>query len=260
MIIDTHTHLYDEAFDGDRRQVVDAAVEAGVEVLLLPAIDSSSHRALLTMADDYPGRCLPMMGLHPTSVNDNPHWQTELELVENHLRRATRRFCAIGEVGLDMHWSAEWADRQIEVFRHQVALALELDLPLVIHTRDCWPLMISILNDYRGCGLRGVMHAFSGTVEDYAAVKTCGDFVFGVGGVATYKNSLISRILPQIALEDIVLESDAPYLAPTPMRGQRNQSAWVATICCHVAQIMNLPRELVERQTTANARRMFAIE
>jgi len=259
MLIDTHTHLYDEAFDGDREQVVAAAIAAGVGQMLLPAIDSGSHDALLAMAAAWPGVCLPMMGLHPTSVNDNPLWRQELELVERHLREGRTRFCAVGEVGLDMHWSTDWAAEQTEAFRRQAELALEFDLPLVIHTRDCWPQMLKVLREYRGRGLRGVMHAFSGTLEDYAAVLECGDFVFGVGGVATYKNSFISAILPQMSPEDIVFESDAPYLAPVPHRGQRNQSAWVADVCNAVARLTGRTESEVAALTTANARRMFSL-
>jgi len=259
MLIDTHTHIYDETFDGDREQVVRAAIEAGVGLMLLPAIDSGSHDALLAMAAAWPGVCLPMMGLHPTSVNDNPRWREELELVERHLRDGRVRFYAVGEVGLDMHWSATWAAEQTEAFRRQVELALEFGLPLVIHTRDCWPQMLEVLREYRGRGLRGVMHAFSGTLEDYFMVKECGDFVFGVGGVATYKNSLISAILPQMSLENIVIESDAPYLAPVPHRGQRNQSAWVADVCGAVARLTGLAVDDVAARTTANARRIFSL-
>jgi len=259
MMIDTHTHLYDEAFDGDRQQVVAAAVEAGVEVMLLPAIDSQSHAALFAMADAWPERCFPMMGLHPTSVNDNPHWRKELELVERYLREGVRRFYGVGEIGLDTHWSAEWEVDQTEAFRRQVELAIELNLPVAIHTRDCWPQMLSELDRYRGAGLHGVMHAFSGTLDDYYMVKECGDFLFGVGGVTTYKNSLISRILPQMTLEDIVLESDAPYLAPVPHRGERNQSAYVELVCRQVASLMGIAVQTVAIQTTANACRMFGL-
>lgn len=259
-LCDTHSHLYDAAFDSDRADAVRRALDAGVGRMYLPAIDSESHGAMLSLCDAYPGHCFPMMGLHPTSVNDNPAYEEELRLVEEYLAAdaaGERRFVAVGEVGLDLYWSRDWFDRQAAVFEKQIDLALQYGLPLVIHTRDAWPEMIAILRRYKGRGMTGVMHAFSGSYDDYLAVKECGDFVFGIGGVVTYKKSAIVELLPRIGLGDIVLETDAPYLTPVPYRGKRNESSYIPLICAKVAEIYGLPEEDVAEATTANALRIF---
>ena len=176
-LIDTHTHPFDEAFDVDRAEAVARACEAGVRRMMCPAIDAATHAALFGLCDAYPDVCLPMMGLHPTSVNDNPDWRREVALVEEYLSGgASRRFYAVGEVGLDFYWSREWQREQEEAFRRQVEFSLRFGLPLVIHTREAWPEMLGLLREFRGSGVRGVMHAFSGTWEEYEAVKAweCG--------------------------------------------------------------------------------------
>lgn len=259
-IIDTHTHPFDEAFDGDREQVIERARLAGVEKMLCPAIDSSTHERLFALCDDYPEMCLPMMGLHPTSVNDNPHWRQELAVVENYLNGgADRKFYAVGEIGLDLHWSREWQREQEEAFVRQVELAIARGLPIAVHTRDCWVEMIDVLRQFKGRGLRGVMHAFSGTTEDYRAIKECGDFMFGVGGVVTYKRSEVAALMDHLPLEEIVLETDSPYLTPAPFRGSRNETSYIRYVCAKVASLKNATEEEVARITTANARRMFGL-
>lgn len=262
MLIDTHSHLYDTAFDGDRDEALARAAAAGVGKILLPAIDSESHAAQLRMAADNPGICFPMMGLHPTSVNDNPRWEHELELVERYLAEppcGVERFYGVGEIGLDFYWSAEWKEQQMEAFRRQIELSLKHSLPLAIHTREAWPQMAETLAGYRGRGLRGVMHAFAGEVEHYRTIRECGYFVFGIGGVVTYKNSTLPGVLAKMSPEDIVLETDCPYLTPVPFRGKRNESSYVAYVCDAVAAVLGLEPEAVERITTANAERIFGI-
>lgn len=260
IFIDSHSHIYDEAFDGDRDDVVRRAVGAGVAAIMCPAIDSGSHEALFGLCRRWPDVCLPMMGFHPTSVNDNPRWREELALVEKYLSEPPAgRIYAVGEIGLDLYWSRDWAAQQEEAFVAQLELALKHDLPVVIHTRDAWPLMREVLERYRDRGLRGVMHAFSGTLGDYEYVKGCGEFVFGIGGPITYKKSTMPDVVSQMAIEDIVLETDSPYLPPVPHRGQRNESSYLSVICAKVAEIKGLAPYQVADTTTANARRIFGM-
>lgn len=259
-IIDTHTHLFDEAFDQEREQVIARAVESGIYKMMSPAIDSSTHERMFALCDTYPSLCLPMMGLHPTSVNDNPGWRDELDIVEKYLSNGDRKFWAVGEVGLDLYWSREWKLQQKEAFACQIDLALYYGLPLAIHTRDAWPEMLDILSGYKGRGLKGVMHAFSGTIEDCHTVKKCGDFMFGIGGTVTYKKSMLPDLLTTISLEEIVLETDSPYLTPAPFRGKRNESSYIHFVAAKVAEIKGIGEEEVAAVTTDNAIRIFSLE
>ncbi len=260
-LIDSHTHIYDEAFDTDRDEAVVRARAAGVGLMMCPAVDSGSHERLLGVCAEYPGYCLPMMGLHPTSVNDNPGYLEELSLVEEYLENPpVGKFYAVGEVGLDLYWSKDWLGRQEEVFGRQIELSLGYSLPLVIHTRDAWPEMRAMLGRFAGKGVRGVMHSFSGSLDDYYAIKESGDFLFGIGGPVTYKKSALPEILERIPLSDIVLETDSPYLPPVPYRGKRNESGYLTYICNKVAEIKGLRPEEVAVVTTANAAGMFGID
>lgn len=264
-LIDTHSHLYAEEFDADREEALVRAREQGVEMLLLPAIDSESHERLFSLVGQHPDLCTPMMGLHPTSVNDNPRWREELAMVERYLQSppAGMRFCAVGEIGLDYYWSRDFVAEQREAFIEQCRLAARLDLPVAIHTRAAWDDMCDILEQEsqrareRGERLRGVLHAFSEGAETYRRLRASGEWLFGVGGVVTYKKSLVAEAVAQMALEDIVLETDCPYLTPVPHRGKRNESAYVAYVCRRVAEIKGLDADEVARTTTASARKMF---
>lgn len=265
ILIDTHSHLYAEEFDEDRAAALERALERGVECLLLPAIDSESHERLFALVREAGGRCRAMMGLHPTSVNDNPRWREELALVERYLAEppAGVRFCAVGEIGLDYYWSAEWVAEQREAFVEQCRLAARLDLPVAIHTRAAWDDMYEILEVEcaravaRGERLRGVLHAYSEDAATYRRLREMGDWLFGVGGVVTYKKSLLAEAVREMALEDIVLETDCPYLTPVPYRGKRNESAYVSYVCEKVAELKGVTPDEVARITTQNARRMF---
>lgn len=261
-LIDTHSHLYDPAFDTDREEALARAAAEGVHRLLLPAIDSESHERLFDLCRRHPGRCIPMMGLHPTSVNDNPRWREELALVERYLASPPAgidAFCAVGEIGLDLYWSRDFRAEQTEAFRRQIDLALEYALPIAVHTRDAWPETVALMRDYAGRGVRGVFHAFSDSAETYRTLKELGDFVFGIGGVVTFKKSPLAEVVREMDLCDILLETDCPYLTPAPHRGQRNESAYVRYVCDKVAQIKGLTPEEVARATTANAERMFKV-
>ena len=188
------------------------------------------------------------------------HADEEVALVEEYLSGgASRRFYAIGEVGLDFYWSREWQREQEEAFRRQVEFSLRFGLPLVIHTREAWPEMLGLLREFRGSGVRGVMHAFSGTWEEYEAVKACGDFLFGIGGVVTYKKSTLPEVVSRMPLGDMVLETDAPYLPPVPYRGKRNEPAYIVHVCRKVAELKGIAPEEVAAATSANACRMFGI-
>ncbi len=255
-LIDTHAHLYAEEFDEDRKEVILRALEAGVTRIILPDVDSSSRSAMMEMASQYPC-CTPMVGVHPTSINDNPAWREELAQVENLLAEDSARFCGVGEIGLDLYWSRDFEGQQREAFRTQIDLALKYSLPVAIHCRDAWEALIEELTPYATRGVRGVIHAFTGEISHYEALSELGDFLFGIGGVVTFKKSALAAVVAQIPLSRIVFETDAPYLTPTPHRGKRNESAYVP----HIAQVVaDLHAESVERVaaiTTENAARMF---
>lgn len=264
-LIDTHSHLYAEEFDADRAEAILRAREGGVERLLLPAIDSESHERMFALAKAYSDLCRPMMGLHPTSVNDNPRWREELAMVERYFAQPPEgiSFCAAGEIGLDYYWSQEFVAEQREAFIAQCRLAARLDLPVAIHTRAAWDDMCDILEAEtaqaaaRGESLRGVLHAFSEGADIYRRLKACGDWLFGIGGVVTFKKSVVAEAVTEMALEDIILETDCPYLTPVPYRGKRNESAYVRYVCEKVAEIKGVSADEVARITSANARRMF---
>ncbi len=200
-----------------------------------------------------------MIGLHPTSVDAEHDWHRELDVVEEYLQRGEVMFCGVGEIGLDFYWSREFCREQVEVFRRQLELSLEYELPIAVHTRDAWAEMTSIIEEYRGRGLRGVFHAFSDSVESYERLRTCGEFWFGIGGVVTFKRSGLADVVRAIPIEDIVLETDCPYLTPVPFRGQRNESSYVSYICAKIAELKGLTVEEVDRVTSENARRCFGL-
>ncbi len=253
MLIDTHCHLYDEAFRPDFDAVLDRARAAGMECCVMPGIDRSCHDALLAVADALPGFAFPCIGLHPTSVGEN--WREELAFVRDHL--VDRRFYAIGEIGLDEYWSKDHLKEQIRVLEEQLSLASETGLPVIIHLREATEDFFRVLEDLRGVSFRGVMHAFSGSYETYRRLLTFADFKFGIGGVVTYKNAGIARALEQMSLDDIVLETDCPWLTPVPYRGKRNEPSYVALVAEKVADIKAVPLEEVGAKTTDNARKLF---
>ncbi|WP_418408033.1 TatD family hydrolase [Alistipes sp.] len=259
-LTDTHSHLYEPEFDQDREEALARAAEAGVQRLLLPAIDSASHERLFGLCRRHPQQCVPMMGLHPTSVNDNPRWREELALAEHYLAsppEGVARFCAVGEIGLDLYWSRDYRQEQYEAFRRQIDLSLAYGLPIAVHTRDAWPETAELMRTYRGRGVRGVFHAFSDSAETYRELKNYGDFAFGIGGVVTFRKSKLADVVREMDLCDIVLETDCPYLTPVPHRGERNESAYVRFVCEKVAELKGLTPEEVATATTANAERIF---
>lgn len=265
-LIDTHSHLYDEAFDEDREAALERAAACGVERLLLPAIDGGSHGRLFDLCRRHPDRCRPMMGLHPTSVNGNPRWREELATVERLLERppeGVAPFCAVGEIGLDFYWSADYRAEQLEAFRAQCRLAARRGLPVAIHTRAAWPEMCAAIEQEtaaaraRGEELRGVFHAYSEDAATYRRLRAAGDWLFGIGGVVTYKRSAVAEAVREMDPADIVLETDCPYLPPVPHRGRRNESAYLLHTCEKVAELLGIPPAEAAERSSRNAERMF---
>lgn len=262
MLIDTHSHIYDETFDNDRNEVVERAQTEGVERIILPAIDKDSNERLFDMCRTYPEYVVPLMGLHPTSVNDNPKWREELAEVKQLLAnppQGIERFYGVGEIGLDLYWSRNWQSEQTEAFRAQLDMAVAHNLPVVIHTRDAWEEMATIIEEYCGSGMRGIFHAFSSDVAMYKRLRKCGDFLFGIGGVVTFKKSALAEVVKEMQLEDLVIETDSPYLTPAPHRGTRNESSYVRFVAEKIAELKGVDYKVVAEQTTANAKRIFSL-
>ena len=253
MIVDTHCHLYDEAFRPDFDDVLTRAREAGLEACVMPGIDRSCHESLVAMADALPGFAFPCIGLHPTSVSET--WEEELAFVKEHF--ADRRWYAVGEIGLDEYWSKDFVKEQIRVLEEQIVLAAEAGLPVIIHLREATDDFFRVLEDLRGVEFRGVMHAYSGSSETYRRLLTYADFRFGIGGVVTYKNAGVALAVEKMSLDDIVTETDCPWLTPVPFRGKRNEPSYVRLVVEKIAQIKQLPYEDVAASTTRNARRLF---
>lgn len=260
MLIDTHSHIYDEAFDDDRKVVVERAKQEGVERIILPAIDGESNERLFELCRECGDYVVPLMGLHPTSVNDNPRWREELAEVARLLEnppQGIERFYGVGEIGLDLYWSRDWQSEQEETFRAQLELALKFDLPVVIHTRDAWEEMAAIVEEYAGRGLKGIFHAFSADVAMYERLRKAGNFLFGIGGVVTFKKNALAEVVKDMRLEDLVIETDSPYLTPVPHRGTRNESSYVRFVAAKIAELKGVAYEVVAAETTANAKRIF---
>lgn len=252
--IDTHTHLYDEAFAGEEDLAVARAIEAGVTRMILPDIDSQTREAMFALADRHEGTLFPCLGLHPTSVDAG--WQNEMLLLEKHL---DRKIYAIGEIGMDCYWSKEFIREQEEALRIQLETAARMNLPVIIHSRESTELIINILKDCSHLRLRGVFHAFSGSVETFRELQRTGDWYIGIGGVLTYKKASIAETVRQIPLERILLETDSPYLTPVPFRGKRNESSYVPHIAGRLAELCGISIEDVAQVTTENAQKLFGI-
>ncbi len=253
--IDTHAHLYLPEFDADRESIVETAVYRGVRRILLPNIDSTTIDPLNKLADQFPGVCYPMMGLHPTSVNEN--YREELERVEKELSQ--RNYCAVGEIGIDLYWDKTRLKEQNVAFSTQLNLAIKYNMPVAIHARESFREILDILNGYQNKGLRGVFHAFTGTVEIARDVISRG-FMIGIGGIITYKNSSLPDVIRETELSHIILETDSPFLTPVPFRGKRNESSYIPYIAEAIGKIKNIPLEEVARETTANACKLFQLD
>jgi TatD DNase family protein len=250
-IIDTHTHLYLEDFQADIAEVLNRARAEGVTRFYLPNVDSSSIDDLLNLEEKYP-ECIAMMGLHPCYIKEN--MADELALVEEWLQK--RPFAAVGEIGLDYYWDKTFVREQKDAFRKQIDWAMELNLPIVIHSRDSMQDCIDIVKEHQDGKLRGVFHCFGGTLEEAKQIVDLG-FLMGIGGVVTYKKSGLAEVLPSIHLEYLVLETDAPYLTPAPFRGKRNEPSYLKYVVAKMAESMNISVEEIAAQTTLNAQKLF---
>ena len=251
---DTHTHLYDEAFAGEEDLAVERAVAAGVTRMILPDIDSQTRLEMFSLADRHEGVLFPCLGLHPTSVD--ARWQEEMMLMERHL---DRKIWAVGEIGMDCYWSREFVKEQEEVFRTQLEMASRLSLPVIIHSRESTELILNVLKDCRHLDLRGVFHAFSGSIETFRELQRLGDWYVGIGGVLTYKKASIAETVREIPMERILLETDSPYLTPVPFRGKRNESAYIPHIASRLAELTGRTVEETAEITTDNAQKLFGI-
>ena len=254
MFIDTHTHVTDEAFRGEEEAVVERAVAAGVGKMLLADTGSEERAPMFAACGRHPGVLQPMLGLHPENVKEN--WRDELSELEKWLPKHP---VSIGEIGLDYHWDVTFKEQQKEALRAQFELAARLNLPVNIHLRDATEDFLAVVKDCAHLHLRGNMHAYSGSLETWKELCRWGDWSIGVGGVLTFKKARLPEVVAAIPLEKILLETDAPYMAPTPLRGTRNEPANIPIIAAKVAEIKNIPIEEVERTTTANAIELFEL-
>jgi TatD DNase family protein len=252
MYIDSHSHLYLEAFNEDRDAMIRRAVDAGIRGIYLPNIDAGSVNPLFNLVQAYPDLCFPMMGLHPTSVKEN--FLEELTVVEGHLDDAG--ICAIGECGIDLYWDKSFLAQQLKAFRKQIGWARERNLPLVIHARDSFNEIFQTLDQEGTAGLSGVFHSFTGGREELARALSYG-FYIGINGIVTFKNSGLADTVARIPPDRLLLETDAPFLAPHPHRGKRNESSYLPLVAHRVGEIFNLTGEEVGKITADNARTLF---
>ena len=274
--IDTHCHLYDEAFDADREQTIQRAIDAGVDMMLLPDIDSSSTARLDALYEHEPSHFRRMAGLHPTSVKEDfetelthvrgsglhptsvkEDFETELTHVRGRLEKGG--FVAVGEIGMDLYWDRTYEEQQREVLKRQMLWAEEFNLPVALHIRKAHNEVFGLLRDLNRATYRGVMHCFGGSLQEAQRAVEMG-FMLGIGGVVTFKNATMAEIARVIPLDHLLLETDAPYLSPVPHRGQRNESSYIPLIAQKIADLRGITIAEVAEQTTANARALFGIQ
>ena len=254
IITDTHTHLYSDAFDDDRTEMINRAIDANVKRFFIPAIDSTYTNAMFQLEKDFPEHVFLMMGLHPTSVKEN--FKDELAHVEDLL--AKRNFYAVGEIGIDLFWDKSTLGIQIEAFKHQINLAKQYKLPIVIHCREAFDEIFDVLEQEQSDDLFGIFHCFTGNIEQ-AQKAISYNMKLGIGGVVTFKNGKIDQFINQIDLKHIVLETDSPYLAPKPFRGKRNESAYINKVLEKLSELYQISEEEIATITTENSKAIFGI-
>jgi TatD DNase family protein len=254
MLIDTHSHIYLPEFENDFEEVIKRAVDAGIGKIVLPNIDSFSILRIHQLATAYPDYCIPLMGLHPTSVKEN--FEEEIERISDQLTKYSYK--GIGEIGIDLYWDKTFIKEQVYVFELQLSLAIQNDLPVVIHARNSFEEIFSSVSKPQFKGLRGIFHAFTGNVEQAKFITDRG-FKIGIGGILTYKNSGLDETVKSIDLQYIVLETDSPYLPPVPMRGKRNESSFIIHTANRLAEIKNVPLNEIFKITTFNAIEIFRL-
>lgn len=253
--IETHTHLYVDAFNEDREEVIQRALDEGIEKFFLPAIDSNHTDEMYALQEAYPDSMYLMTGLHPVSVGETDY-KKELAFIEKELQN--KKFYAIGEIGIDLHWYPDSLKEQQEVFRAQIKLAKKYKLPIVIHCRDAFDEVFEILEEEKGEELYGIFHCFTGTYEQAIHAIELG-LKLGIGGILTFKNGKIDKYMSRIPLEHLVLETDAPYLAPTPYRGKRNESSYLIKVAEKLATLYEVGLDEIAAQTTKNAKAVFNV-
>jgi len=252
MLVDTHTHLYAEEFNADRKSLIEKAIANGITEFYLPNIDSTSIDVMLELEQQLPSNCFAMMGLHPCSVNAT--WQSELNTVEEWLKK--RKFIAVGEIGIDLYWDKTFFEEQKTAFRRQIHWALEYNYAISIHCREAFDPIYEILSSYKKLP-KAIFHCFSGNLEQANKILALGGFKLGIGGVITFKNAGLDKVVEQIALEHLVLETDAPYLAPVPFRGKRNEPGYIMEVARKIADIKGVSMEEVAKITSQNAKYIF---
>ncbi|MDX9920583.1 MAG: TatD family hydrolase [Paludibacter sp.] len=252
-MIDTHSHIYSEEFDNDRDEVIQRAKDAGVTKIILPNVDSESLPRMLSLEKAYPGYCYAAIGLHPTSVKDD--YKNELDIIKRELSR--RKYIAIGEIGIDLYWDKSFYNEQLIAFTQQLQWSLDYNLPVIIHVRDSFRETMNALEPFRGKGLRGVFHSFTGSIEQADEIIQFGGFYMGINGIVTFKNSELADTLKHVQPEHILTETDAPYLTPAPYRGKRNEPAHIAIICEKLSAVYELEKEKIIEITSCNSFNLF---
>lgn len=253
-MIDTHAHIYVQEFKNDLDAVIDKALRTGIDRILMPAIDSSSHLDMIELEKKYPVVCKSMMGVHPCSVKEN--YEEELKIAEQYCSK--RKFVAVGEIGLDFYWDIFFKEQQYDAFNRQIEWALHYDIPVVIHSRNSTNECIETIARHQSGKLKGVFHCFSGDVKQAQQIIDLG-FYLGIGGVVTFKNGGLDKVVKEINMDHIVLETDAPYLAPVPFRGKRNESSYLGYVAEKLAGIKQIELREIDRITTANAEKLFGL-
>jgi len=254
MIIDTHSHIYLPEFGEDRNSMLSRAENEGIRLILMPAIDNETHLSMLEIEAQYPGKCLSMMGLHPCSVKEG--YEQELKTVKEYFEK--RRFVAVGETGLDFYWDRTFTKEQYESFQIQIELAKQYDIPVVIHSRNSIDECIKVIKENQQGNLKGVFHCFSGNEKQAKEIIDLG-FYLGIGGVVTFKNSGLDKVMADFELKNVVLETDAPYLAPVPFRGKRNECSYLKYVIDKLAEIKDVEKDEIANITTKNAKELFNI-
>ena len=253
-MIDTHAHIYADEFDDDIEVVISRAKTSGISRILMPAIDSVTHEKMLLLEESQPEYCISMMGLHPCSVKSN--YKDELKVIEEYFSK--RKFIAVGETGLDFYWDLTYKDQQYEAFHQQAEWAKHYDIPLVIHSRNSTNECIEVVQEHQDGKLKGVFHCFSGTAEQAKKIVDLG-FYLGIGGVLTFKNSGLDKAIADIDLSQLVLETDAPYLAPVPYRGKRNECGYITYVVGKLAELKGIAASDIDSITSNNASKLFGL-
>ncbi|NNE27383.1 MAG: TatD family hydrolase [Saprospiraceae bacterium] len=254
MLIDTHAHLYLDAFDDDIDEIIQRSKDNNVKMIFLPNIDSGTTEAMNILADRFPGFCLPMIGLHPCSVKED--FKAELDHLVDELKQG--KYYGVGETGIDLYWDVSFKEQQIEAFEFQIALAKEHGLPVIIHSRDSLDLTIEIIEKHHSPELKGIFHCFNGSVDQARRIQNI-NFMMGLGGVITFKNAKMDDVLSFMDSNNIVLETDAPYLSPVPYRGKRNESSYIPYVAEKLAEVKSISIQEVETFTTQNAKSLFGV-